>query len=674
MKMNKKMIKRIAVILGVVILPLLYSYFYLGAFWDPYSKLETLPVAVVNEDTGATINDEERNVGQELVDSLLEDGSLGFTVTDKEDAESGTEDGTYYAMIVIPSDFSADVASASTTDKETATIEYSPNQKTNYLASQILNKAVLQIEVSVREKVNKEIVTQLADKLNSIPDQMTELEDGLTELNDGATKLSDGANTLSDGTEEFSTKFDEYQDGVTTLQDGAATLNTGMTTLDSGISTLLAGADKLVTSTEDLDKLTTGAKSLAEGAAAFNDSLTQYTAGVSALIASVNDTTTFLTYYVTTVNPSIMADPVFAAFIQQMSASASSGSIDTLTAATTQIQAASEQIAAATAQIAAGTTDLPTLKAALVQLQAGITSAKEGSAKLATGSASLAAGTDKVADATTQLGDAADQIADGASDLSDGADQLTDGVSTAKDAVSDSVTDSNGEISALDGLADYASTPVTVEETDTVTVPNYGTAFAPYFLSLSLWVGGLMIFVGIYYDPDNKFKILSRETSNKVARSLIYLLIGVAQAVLLGVVLIFALGLKVDNLPLYFLSTTLVSVVFIAIIQFLMVFLKDLGKFISMLLLILQLTSCGGTFPMETVPGFFNALYKYMPMTYSVDLFKQSISGVRTSSLLKDVAILGGLLIVFMALTIICSLFRSKNSNTSTISQIEAFE
>jgi len=662
-KLTKRQFKCICVIIGVIILPLLYSYFYLGAFWDPYSRLETLPVAVVNNDKGATINEIERNIGQEMCDKLREDGTLKFVFTDESDAKAGTEGKEYYAMIVIPSDFSTDIASASTTDKHTASITYSPNEKRNYLASQILGKAVLQIEVSVRESVNKEIVQQLADKLNSVPDQMATLQDGMAQLDDGSTQLSGGAATLADGTQTFTDKFKEYQKGVSGVKDGTNTLSNGIGTLDSGITQLLDGANQLKDSTSNIGDLTTGAQALAAGTAKFNESLIQYTAGVDLLITNVNSTTNFLSYYVTKVNPAILQDPIFAQFIGQLSTPANAQSIQILQAASAQLKAASTMITTSTAQLASGTSSLPQLKAALEQLAQGLESAKSGSTALASGSQTLNSGILTLSNATDQLSEAADTIASGSASLSDGADKLQDGITTAKTGVDSSVTDTNAELKSLDGIADFAATPVSVNQENIISVPNYGTAFAPYFLSLSLWVGGLMIFVGIYYDPDNKFKILSRETENKVARSFIYLLIGFSQAVVLGIVLLFGLGLKVDNLPLYFLSCCLVSMVFISIIQFLMICLKDLGKFLCMLLLILQLTSCGGTFPMETVPKIFNYLYNFMPMTYSVGLFKQSISGVNTSELLLNAGVLFGILVVFMTFTLIFSNVKTRKED-----------
>ncbi len=94
-----------SVVIGVIVIPVLYSYFYLGAFWDPYSRLDTLPVAVVNNDAGATINGEDRNVGEELCKELADSNELKFVFTDEADAKKGTEGNDYYAMILIPENF-----------------------------------------------------------------------------------------------------------------------------------------------------------------------------------------------------------------------------------------------------------------------------------------------------------------------------------------------------------------------------------------------------------------------------------------------------------------------------------------------------------------------------------------------------------------------------------------
>lgn len=735
-KNTKKIIIRIAVIAAIIVLPLLYSYLYLGAFWDPYSRLESLPVAVVNNDVGAVINGEDRNVGQEMCDELSDSDDLKFVFTDEAAARKGTEGDEYYAMVVIQEDFSADIASVSTTDKHTATITYSANEKRNYLASQILSRAVLEIEESVRDKVNSEIVAELADTINEVPGQMTELQDGLTQLQDGSNELADGTAELADGTLTFSDKMQEfkegvtqlqegsdqlasgtsdlaagtltfsdkmkeYQNGITSLKEGSDTLATGTSSLDSGISDLQNGAEQLAASTKDLDQLTAGAQSLAAAAKELNAGLTSYTAGVDALISSVNSTSTFLSQYVTKVNPGIMKDAEFAAFIKKLSDPANAQSIAALQTASEKLTTASAQITEGAEQLSKGCDNLPQLKAALATLSAGLSQAKAGSADLAkgakalsdgigtvtaatsqltsasediaegaaavdTGAAKLHNGISKVSDGSTQLADAASGIAEGAAAVNAGTTELSDGIDTAKSGVDSAITDTNEQLETLDGIAEYAKAPVTIESDAVTAVPNYGTAFAPYFMSLSLWVGALIMFVGIYLDTEGKFKILTAASEHKLARSFLYLLIGFAQALALAWILKYSLGLTVANPLMYYISCCLVSMVFISIVQFLMVHLKDLGKFLSILFLILQLTSCGGTFPMETVPKFFNVLYPYMPMTYSVGLFKEAISGTMGSEAVKDIAVLIGILVAFMALTILLSGIKAKKADRVT--------
>jgi len=671
---TKRRIISAAVILSVIIVPLLYSYFYLGAFWDPYSKLDTLPVAIVNNDKGAQINGEQRNLGEEMCEKLKDDATLKFIFTNEMEARSGTEGTKYYAMISIPNNFSNSIASAGTKDKHSAIISYAPNEKRNYLASQILSRAVLQIEEETRSSVNKEIVQELTDNLKAVPDQLTDLQIGLGKLQDGSTKLLDGTNTLSEGTTTYQDKLRDYSEGIASVKKGASQLYNGAESLNNGLSELQAGTKQLQDKTANIEQLSSGAKQLAEGATTFDSSLTLYTTGVDALILSVNDTTTFLKQYVTQINPSIMADPIFMSFISKISDPANAQNIKALQEGSTKLKAASLQIKNGSQQLSTGSQSLPQLKSALATLSNGVTKAKEGSEALAKGTAALNGGMKDVNSATTKVKKATDHIVKGAADLNSGMKDLSEGITTAKDGVDTSITDSNKQIDKLDGLSSYAENPVKVEKSDITSIKNYGTAFAPYFMSLSLWVGALILFVGIYLDTEGKFKILSRNSGHKVARSFLFLIIGFAQAIALALVIHYGLGLKVDNGWLYYGSLCLVSMVFISIVQFLMVHLKDVGKLLSIVLLILQLTSCGGTFPMETVPKLFNKLFPFMPMTYSVALFKESITSPDTKAVIFNGLVLTGILIVFMSLTIILSVVKSRRSAKVTVAMPVQFE
>ena len=189
--MAKTIIKAV-VIIGVLIIPLMYSYFYLSAFWDPYSRLQDVSVAVVNLDKGAKINGKDRNVGKEICDHLEEDGSLNFHFVSEADAKDG----------LIPADLTDSISTASkNTKKQHAQIQYVANQKRNYLASQILESGMMPtIKETVNGAVNKEITATLTDKLYSVPDALEILKDGLQQLSDGAGSVKGGTQQLSTAT------------------------------------------------------------------------------------------------------------------------------------------------------------------------------------------------------------------------------------------------------------------------------------------------------------------------------------------------------------------------------------------------------------------------------------------------------------------------------------------
>ena len=270
----KRRIQQIAILVGVVIIPLMYSFFYLNAFWDPYARLDDVPVAVVNLDEGAVINGESRNLGDEISDNLKEDGSVGFVFTDEYDAAEGLEGDRYYATVTIPKDFSANLAAATSTDaavdteKIHSTIIYRSNQKKNYLAAQILENIMPQIKEQVNAKIDEQIIGALSGELEGVPDQLGELADGLEQLSSGASTLKDGTAALMTGAGTLSTGMQTLNDKVPALTNGAAALNNGAGQLADGTDELNSKAPILANGAAALDN---GAKQLADGTAALNE-------------------------------------------------------------------------------------------------------------------------------------------------------------------------------------------------------------------------------------------------------------------------------------------------------------------------------------------------------------------------------------------------------------------
>ena len=905
-KSKNKWIAKAVVIIGVIIIPLLYSFFYLEAFWDPYARLDDVPVAVVNLDKGANINGKNRNIGQEICDNLKEDGSLDFRFVSDKNAKDGVLNQDYYASITIPADFSSNVSTITEdTEKLHSQIVYSANQKKNYLAAQILENAMPTIKETVNSSIDKEIITTLSDKLNSVPDQMGELQDGLQQLSDGsktlangtsdldkgATTLKDGSKTLSggatqvadgsktlnngistlktgtaqlksavptlasgvgaldtgakklslgadslsaglttytngvataangagtlstglttytngvasaaDGASTLSSGLTTYTDGVATAADGAGTLKSGVatytagvssakdgsSTLSAGINTYTAGASKLYSGSTDLyngvkkaskgvstiqssvdesiDKLNTtasdtvlgtleaGSKSVSSSTqsavkiienaqtlikaynatgdskyltqlnsvlnmitsdqlTALNQGSQQVNAGTLQLIAGMKEVKTNTkdlkdglallqssfgdertentlingAYAINaglkqlTDNNAVLKggaaqlelglqtlaanNATLNGGVSQLSAgldtlkannstltggaSQLSAGLDTLKANNSTLTGGASQVAGGAKQLADGTS---TLNANVPTLSNGVTKLDSGASQLLTGSKALYSGAKQVADGSVSLYNGVLSLKAGTSKLNSGANTLKDGIDTAKDGVDDSVKDTNKQLKALDGLADYAEEPASVKTEFVQPVENYGSAFAPYFMGLSLWVGGLMIFFGIYLDYTKKIKSLTKDGKSFRKKCLAFGGISAAQGVALAFIIKFALGIVVNNFAMLIGSCVLVSLCFMLIIQFFIMYTGNVGKFISLLLLILQLTSCAGTFPLETQNGFFQFINKFLPMTYSTQLFKEAISGTAGSWAAKNAAVIAAFTVGFLVL------------------------
>ncbi len=810
----KRDIKRLAVVIAIIIIPLMYSYFYLDAFWDPYSKMQSLPVAVVNEDKGATINNEMRNAGNEFVNELKDNDELKWVFTSKTEAENGLKDRKYYAAVTIPENFSANIASAENKDKTQGVIIFEPEQKRNFLASQILSKAMLQLENKVSGNITKELVQTIADENSKLPDELKELSDGLDKMQkEGTSKLKDGMNTLMDNQVKFNSGIDKLRNALNKAGNGASTLysgsnmfvskqqefanaltsglpkfsqlsegsalyqkkivefdsklqvlngagtqlNTKLPVLKSGIEQynqglktytqgLKAFGQGLAPLAKALDPLKTGANQYYNSVSAYSEKMgeldkgvTEYVGSVKALTGANKSAADLLTAYLKE-HPEAMNDKNIQSIVAIFQKS--QGSLDRLNASSDKIKASVNALSAgsqqlvdgskqindgvikfangapelsqAAAQLSDGTGTLVTggetlssgldqLSAGLPQIVDGITKAasaatqlrdghaqleagvqeaygktklaaasagllSDGAKKLNSGAFELTNGLEKINSGSKELGTNSQKFLDGEKEIRDGAGELDDKVKEAYNKVADKQNEAKDKVAKLDGMAEFASDPVKVDEKEVDYVPDYGTAFAPYFISLSLWVGALIMFVMIYLNPQMRFKRKLVKNMHMDVKFLIYPLIGVIQAVALALVLINALNLHLTNTFMFFVVIVLVSLSFISIVQFLIVHLGDIGKFLVILLLILQLTASGGTFPNELVPKFFNVINPFMPMTYAIYALKETISGQNAGFLNQNIAVLAVIMVVFL----VASLLLTGRKKTKSIDEIES--
>lgn len=245
------------VIAAIAIMPLLYGALYLAAFQDPYARLNTVPVAVVNEDEGAVISGENRKLGDDVVDELKKtDDGLQWNFVSAEEAQRGLEDGTYFMSCTIPADFSESVASVDGDSPRKAQLKIEYNQSENMLASQIGETVWKEVRQRVSDSVANEYWTTVLDR---VADSGKDIQSAA----DGAGTLEDGLKTAQDGSKTITTNLSALKDGALSLESGLVTLAGGALSLDEGTKSLVSGADQLQSGA---DRLASGADTVSAGA------------------------------------------------------------------------------------------------------------------------------------------------------------------------------------------------------------------------------------------------------------------------------------------------------------------------------------------------------------------------------------------------------------------------
>lgn len=665
---NSKWFKAI-VIIAIIIIPLLYSGFYLKAFWDPYGNLEGIPVAIVNKDKG----NENENLGKELADKLLENATMKFTVLDEEEAQDGLVDKKYYATITIPENFTENLNSADSENKQTATITYSPNQKSSYLASQIINKVVEKVQKEVTQEVNEKVVNKLSDKLAEVPNKMEDISSAITEVQDGTGTLNNGLKDLKEGTSNLNSSYSEFNNGVSSAYDGSNALSSGINELNSGLSEISNGSSTLAQKVSALDELQGAVTKLSTGSDKLNTGIQSYVSGVSALNGNVEKLLDGIIGYVEA-NQALLQDANIKQLYGTAKAIKQSGSIEKLNSSGSELSTSVKTLNNGIQTLGSKASGLAELKGGVTKLNTAIQQARSGSQKLVSGSQELQNGLKQLQESSGRVVEGIASLDDGATKLVNGGNELSDGLSTFKTEVKDGITDAKAELTKLDGLSEFAKEPVEINEVDYGEVSSYGVAFAPYFMSISLWVGSLMSFVVFYYDYDKRFKHLGKGAKNKYLRNLCYIGIAVAQAVVMAFALKLILGFSVTNIWLYYGTCILVSLVFVAMIQLLITQLGDVGKFLAIVLLVLQLAASGGTFPIETEPSFFQAINPYMPMTYTIGLFRESIISRDAGLIEPNVYALLGIFACFLVATVILQILRKGRETVEEIKAERAME
>ena len=749
--------------IGVALVPALYNLSFLGSMWDPYGSLNNLPVAVVNKDKTATLNDKKLTIGDDMVDSMSINKALDYHFVSQKKADKGLKDGDYYMVITLPEDLSEKASSLLTDNPKKLNIKYQTTAGRSFVASKMSESAMTKLKDTVSENIT-ETYTKAVFK------SMSGLQDGLQEASDGGNELLSGSQQLESGSQTITDNLNTAASGSQTLADGTATLSSGLTTYTNGVSTLASGANELNSnsvalisgiaqlkeSSTQVQRLVDGANSLTDGLQKLATATTlsaeesaniqslisglpQLNAGIQQLNASVSEISTNvdITQISTVLSDiasqaqgilkaeekdssdrlaAIQATPVYQedldasqqaqlvnalntsgnsvsqqaqqilTDVQTMKASLTAlsplsskvtelqtavsqianqsnvalpGSVKALTTLSTGLNqvntATTTQLVPGSSQIASGISTLNTkLSSGANELLTGATTYTNAVSQIASGANQLVANNTQLTSGASQLQSGAEALASGSSQLAAGSGTLTSGLTTLTSGLStlsSSLTDASKQLSLVSVTnknAKLVSNPVSTKETDNDNVKVNGIGMAPYMIAVSLMVVALSTNV-IFASSLSGRPVKNRFEWAKQKLFINGLISTVGSLVLYGAIQFLGFEANYEWRTIFLII--LGGWTLMALVTALVGWDNRYGSFLSLVMLLLQVGSAGGSYPIELSPKFFQVVHPYMPMTYIVTGLRQTIS--MTGSIGTQVGVLSAFLVAFMVFGLI---------------------
>ncbi|MFJ8075905.1 YhgE/Pip family protein [Streptomyces sp. NPDC096176] len=629
-----------AAIVAVLLLPLLYGALYLYSFWDPYGRLDKVPVALVNDDKGATAAGRKIVAGDEITKGLRDSKVFQWHEVSDAEARKGVEDGTYYLSLTMPADFSRRIASSSGDSPETGALQVRTNDANNYIVGQISRTVFSEVRTAASTDASRSFLDRIFISFSDIHEATEKAAKGADKLKSGVGRAKKGSEDLADGLKDAKDGSGKLSGGISKLHKGAGELETGSRQVADGTQTL---ADKVNRVADEVRPyLKDSGKSIGDSARLVADSsravqhnldrLVERAPGAAVLAHKSADALAEI--HRTQCEDALLPDAEACAELKRAKTAAAdvakiADDLNVLIGNSNgDLKALKKQLAGLEKKADALAKRAPKLDGDLAYTVRKVNELNTGAHKVATGADRLHTGLTTAKKGSTDLDTGVGKLEKGAGDLDGGLFRLADG----------STELAVGLNSGVDKIPDYGkkdrdrrtevmADPVQLAGKSLHTAPNYGTGFAPYFIPLSLWVGAMVAYMII--QPLNRRALAAGASAWRIATAgwLPVAAIGLLQVAALMSVLYWGLGLEMAYAAGTVGFLALVTCCFAAIIQWLNARFGAAGRILVLAVLMLQLTSAGGTYPVQTSPGFFGAVHPFLPMTYVVEALRRLITG-----------------------------------------------
>ncbi|MCW7945309.1 membrane protein [Streptomyces hygroscopicus] len=652
-----------AALVALLLLPLLYGALYLWSFWDPYGRLDRIPVALVNDDKGATVAGHRLSAGDDLVQGLRKSDTFDWHEVSSAEARKGVEDGTYYLSLTMPSDFSERIGSSSGHSPETGALQVRTNDANNYIVGQISKTVFNEVRAAASTKASRSFLDKIFISFSDIHGATMKAAKGADQLTGGIGKAEKGSKDLADGLGEAKQGSGKLSSGVNKLDTGAGDLRDGAQQVADGTQALAdrvhGAADQVRPFLRDNGRqIADTATLVADSAGVISGHLDTFvTTAPVAADGTRKASETLDAVYSSRCTGQLVPDPACDDLKKAKDAAAEAarlaGDVNTVVqdyhrdmTAMQKDLATLQQQARALAQAA------PHLSENLDDAVTKVDALNKGAAEVAQGAEKLHTGLGTARTGAADLDAGVGKLSSGAVDLNGGMYKLVDG----SGKLAGGLHDGAGKIPDYgkqdrDQRTQVMSDPVQLASRALHKAPNYGTGFAPYFIPLSLWVGAMVAYMLI--PPLNRRALAAGASAWRIALAgwLPVAAVGVLQTAALMAVLHWAIGLQMMRAAGTIGFLFLVAACFGAIVQWLNARFGAAGRILVLALLMLQLTSAGGTYPVQTSPGFFNAIHPFLPMSYVVEALRRLITGGGLGPVWQACAVLAAFTAGALALT-----------------------
>lgn len=618
------------VVVAIALLPSLYAWLNIYSNWDPYGNTGGISIAVASLDRGYTDNGEYVNNGRDVLEDLKTATSINWVIVDTEqEATDGVYAGDYYAAVVIDEDFSRKMYRMFTDWTGQPAITYYENAKKNAVATKITDTAVETLKRSISENYLEVVISGIMEQSNLLAADLTETdpETAVKGLLYQAQDVLSGCRAMMDAfraagsTGVSETDAQALSDAIASingsLPDGDAIADSAAR-LQHALYTALANVERALDRFEsalDTAQPPAAQQQLRDAAAAMGKLSTQLS-GLASQLDGIN----------VTGNPVLTAQAIqlreLAGHCTQLQNAlnqlADGGAAGGLLA---DCGALVEAIRNAAARIPVTDRDLRRqLDTVVSEVSDAMDGVKSLSADAKAMRAALSDTTAALSVTMEQLRPAAERMVNALSDTIDKLEGMTAG----------EYMDMLLEILGGDPAAYSRYFPEMVQTTVNKVYPieNYGSAMAPFYTTLAIWVGGVILSSLVKIHARTEGLIDPRPAELYFGRYLFFFLLSQIQAAVIVTGDLYLLKIQCLHPGLLYLTASLTAFTFSLLIYSLAIAFGDVGKAVVVVIMVMQIAGSSGTFPIELLPEIYQKIYRFFPFPYAIDAMRECICGL----------------------------------------------